>query len=248
LQDILAPSLLLIFIGTNPGLLTAYTGHTYSSPTNSFWKLLHASKLTLTESGLPLQATEDRTLPNRFLLGNTNIVERASRSQEDLSREEMVLGAGRTVKKIGRWRPEAVCVVGKGVWEAFVGWGRKLKLEKGESGFSGAPVAGKVFKWGWQVDREGRELRMGVGGGGSDESEGKDEGELEIPERSWLVKSEYLVPTPPKYEGSWEGARVYVVPSTSGLVTMPFTKKLEIWKGVGEWVGKRREDRGFTFS
>ncbi|KAF8427436.1 uracil-DNA glycosylase-like protein [Tirmania nivea] len=199
LLDILAPSLLLIFIGTNPGLLTAYTGHTYSSPTNSFWKLLHASKLTPTENGLPLQATEDRTLPKRFLLGNTNIVERASRSQEDLSREEMVLGAGRAVKKIGRWRPEAVCVVGKGVWEAFVGWGRKMRLESGESGI-------------------------------------------------WLVQTERIEPPQPKYEGPWEGARVYVVPSTSGLVTMPFTKKLEIWEGVGEWVGRRREDRGFTCS
>ena len=249
LLDILDPSLLLIFIGTNPGLLTAYTGHTYSSPTNSFWKLLHASKLTLTENGLPLQATEDRTLPKRFLLGNTNIVERASRSQEDLSREEMVLGAGRAVKKIGRWRPEGVCVVGKGVWEAFVGWGRKMRLERGKSGFSGAPVAGRGFSWGWQVDKEGRELRMGVGDGGNSESESKvEEEEGGFPERSWLVKSERTVPPPPKYEGPWEGARVYVVPSTSGLVTMPFTKKLEIWEGVGEWVGKRREERGFTCS
>jgi len=248
LLDILSPSLLLILIGTNPGLLTAYTGHNYSSPTNSFWKLLHASKLTPTENNLPLQATEDRALPKRFLLGNTNIVERASRNQEDLGREEMVLGAGRTVGRIRRWRPEAVCIVGKGVWEAFVGWGRRMKLG---SGFSGTPVAGKRFRWGWQVDSEGGELRMGVGNEveGEEEGEGEEEEKGGVPGRCWLAESKWIEPPPPppppKYDAPWEGAKIYVVPSTSGLVTIPFAKKLELWEGVAEWVAKRRVERGF---
>lgn len=250
LMDILAPSLLLIFIGTNPGLLTAYTSHTYSSPSNSFWKLLHASGLTPTPTGVPLQATADRALPERFLLGNTNIVERASRSQEELSREEMCLGAGRTVERVRRWRPEAVCVVGKGVWEAFVAWGRRQRKMGGESGFRGVPRTGKGFEWGWQVDERGEEVRMGVGVGPGGVGGGEEPVPVPVPGRSWLPGKEAgeTLPSPPLYDGPWEGARVYVVPGTSGLVTIPFARKLEIWREVGEWVGKRRGERGFVCS
>lgn len=251
LTDILAPSLLLVFIGTNPGLLTAYTGHTYSSPTNSFWKLLHASNLTPTSTNLPLPATEDRTIPRKFLLGNTNIVERATRNQEGLGKEEMLLGAGKTVKKISLWRPEAVCVVGKGVWEAFVAWEKRCRKVGKRSGFGGCPMSGKKFQWGWQMDEEGKEIRMGVVNEKRPDMEDM-EVEIEkndIPERSWLGEEEKTkLVLPPVYDQPWEGARVYVVPSTSGLVTIPFAQKLEIWKGIGEWVSKRREEKGFICS
>ena len=237
LKDILIPSLVLVFIGTNPGLLTAFTGHTYSSPTNSFWKLLHACKLTPTCRNTPLEPTEDRSMPGRFLLGNTNIVERATRSQGDLTKEEMVLGAGRCVAKIARWRPEAVCVVGKGVWESFVGWVRRETKAGRRSGVVGdvAGGCGKGFQWGWQLGREGSEVRIGVvedGEGGGEDGGRGDAGD-----------------GAPKWEkGHWPGAKVYVVPSTSGLVTIPYATKLEIWRGVGEWVCKRREAKGFICS
>lgn len=256
LIDILSPCLLLVFIGTNPGLLTAYTTHTYASPTNRFWKLLHASNLTPTATGLPLHPSEDRTLPHRFLLGNTNIVNRATRSQEDLSREEMCAGADASVCKVYSWRPEAVCVVGKGVWEGFVTYARRTRRQQGPGhwGFSGGePTVGKGFKWGWQVDQEGNEVRMGV----FDELEANETKEgaepaVELPERTWVqdhTLRKAMLPTPPlpqTFQGQWEGARVYVVPSTSGLVTMQWVEKIDIWKGLGEWVCKRRDERGFV--
>lgn len=250
LVDILSPCLLLIFIGTNPGLLTAYTTHTYASPTNRFWKLLHASNLTPTATGLPLHPSEDRTLPRRFLLGNTNIVNRATRSQLDLSREEIRAGADAVVRKVHAWRPEAVCVVGKGVWEGFVTHAKGDRRQRGLGhwGFSGGkPTVGKGFKWGWQVDKEGKEVRMGV----LDELEAKGRAELtvELPERAWVQNHalrKAVLPTPPFPQGPWEGAKVYVVPSTSGLVTMQWAEKFDIWKGLGEWVCKKRDERGFV--
>ena len=253
LIDILSPCLLLVFIGTNPGLLTAYTTHTYASPTNRFWKLLHASNLTPTVTGLPLHPSEDRTLPRRFLLGNTNIINRATRSQVDLSREELRAGADAVVRKVHAWRPEAVCVVGKGVWEGFVAYaqGARGLPGPGHRGFSGGgPTAGRGFKWGWQVDKEGKEVRMGV----LDGLEVRDGAghTAELPERTWVKNHalrEAVLPTPPfpqTFKGPWEGARVYVVPSTSGLVTMQWADKFDIWKGLGEWVCKRRDEKGFV--
>lgn len=92
-------------------------------------------------------------------------------------------------KKIRAWRPEAVCIVGKGIWESVwrVRCGRGMR--KGE------------FRYGWQ------------GGGG--------EG-----------------------EGGWEGARVFVATSTSGLAAgMRMGEKEAVWRELGGWVERRREER-----
>jgi thymine-DNA glycosylase len=38
LPDVVAPNLLILFVGLNPGLQTARTGHAYAHPSNLFWK------------------------------------------------------------------------------------------------------------------------------------------------------------------------------------------------------------------
>jgi len=43
LPDHLAPNLDIIFVGINPGLVSAYKGHHYCNPTNHFWPLLYES-------------------------------------------------------------------------------------------------------------------------------------------------------------------------------------------------------------
>jgi hypothetical protein len=43
----------------------------------------------------------------------------------------------------------------------------------------------------------------------------------------------------------WEGARVFVACSTSGLAaTLSVAEKERIWRELGVWVEKRREERG----
>jgi len=45
----------------------------------------------------------------------------------------------------------------------------------------------------------------------------------------------------------WNGARVFVTTSTSGLAaSLKPAEKEAIWKPFGEWVQKRREERGFV--
>lgn len=97
-------------------------------------------------------------------------------------------------EKIRTYKPEAVCVVGKGIWERIY----RVK--------AGKPVKSADFAFGWQ---DGWRL-------------GAEEG-----------------------EGRWEGAKVYVAVSTSGLVAGYTPKrKEEIFRELGEWVNKRRQERG----
>lgn len=138
LPDALAPNLLVLFIGLNPGIRTAQTGHAYNHPSNLFWKLIYSSGV------LPVRcsAEEDRTLPARFSLGLTNIVARPTRNGAELSKSEMDEGVSILEDKIRRWRPEAVCVVGKSIWESV--W----RVRHGKA------IGKDVFKYGWQDDGE----------------------------------------------------------------------------------------------
>lgn len=151
LPDALAPNLLALFCGLNPGVRTAQTGHAYNHPSNLFWKLMYSSGV------LPVRCTaeEDRTLPARFNLGLTNIVSRPSRNGAELSKAEMDAGVGALEAKVRRWRPEAVVVVGKSIWESV--W----RVRHGRA------IGKDEFQYGWQDEGE----NMGVGDVGEGERE-----------------------------------------------------------------------------
>lgn len=152
LPDALAPNLLALFCGLNPGVRTAQTGHAYNHPSNLFWKLMYSSGV------LPVRcsAEEDRTLPARFRLGLTNIVSRPSRNGAELSKAEMDAGVGALEAKVARWRPEAVVVVGKSIWESV--WRVR---------HAGRAIGRDEFRYGWQDEDE----NMGAGEVGEGERE-----------------------------------------------------------------------------
>lgn len=187
LPDAVAPNLLVFFIGLNPGIETARSGHAYAHPSNLFWKLLFSSGVT----PRPCRADEDRQMPELYSLGLTNIVARPSRNGAELSKQEMDDGVSILEDKARKWRPESMCVVGKSIWESI--WRVR----------HGSPV-GKAFKYGWQDESE----NMGV------------------------------------IEGEWEGARVFVATSTSGLAaSMSPAEKQAVWNQLGSWVKTRRAER-----
>ncbi|KAK7743491.1 uracil DNA N-glycosylase Thp1 [Cytospora paraplurivora] len=201
LPDAMAPNLLVLFCGLNPGVRTAQTGHAYNHPSNLFWKLMYSSGV------LPVQcsAEEDRTLPERFQLGLTNIVSRPSRNGAELSKAEMDEGVSVLEEKVRRWRPEVVCMVGKSIWESV--W----RVRHGRA------IAKDEFKYGWQ-----------------DESENTGRGEVMAGEMQDGVE----------YEEGWDGARVFVSSSTSGLAaTLRPEEKERIWRELGSWVETRRVER-----
>ncbi|EEH09240.1 uracil DNA glycosylase superfamily protein [Histoplasma capsulatum G186AR] len=142
LRDTIPHNLVLLFIGVNPGIMTGQTGHVYAHPSNLYWKLLHSSGIT----DYRHPPSDTYQLPELYSVGNTNIVERPTRDASQLSRKEMDDGVPVLERKIREKRPEAVCLVGKSIWEAVwrVRRGRAIKKEE--------------FRYGWQDegDRMGR--------------------------------------------------------------------------------------------
>lgn len=112
--DIIDYNLKILFIGFNPGLRSAETGHHFAGYSNRFWKLLAQSGLT------PRQFTpeEDRLLLTAGL-GITNIVARPSRTAAELGKEEYVAGREELKRKLTEYRPCIACYAGIGVYREF---------------------------------------------------------------------------------------------------------------------------------
>ncbi|KKK21919.1 hypothetical protein ARAM_002032 [Aspergillus rambellii] len=134
LQDTLPPNLDLLLVGVNPGIMTGATGFAYAHPSNLFWKLLHSSGIT------PIRHPPSDTyrLPGLYNIGNTNIVERPTRDASMLGKAEMDAGVPVLEEKVAAKRPQAVCLVGKGIWEAV--W----RARKGRA------IRKEEFRYGWQ--------------------------------------------------------------------------------------------------
>lgn len=141
-MDSLRPGLRLVCIGLNPGLMTAATGHAYAHPSNRFWHMLHASGVTPKKH----HPSETRDLMDLYQIGNTNICARPTRSGDGLSKLELQEGAVVLDQKIATYKPQAVVIVGKGIWEAI--W----TVKKGQKRF-----IDPGFHWGWQDE----DMQMG---------------------------------------------------------------------------------------
>ena len=138
LPDAMAPNLLVLFVGLNPGIETARTGHAYAHPTNLFWRLLYSSGVTPRLCA----PAEDRDMPKLYSLGLTNIVARPSRNGAELSKSEMDAGVEILEAKARRWRPETMCVVGKSIWESI--W--RVRHRRA--------IRAHEFRYGWQDESE----------------------------------------------------------------------------------------------
>lgn len=147
LPDTIASGLILLLIGLNPGIETARSGNPYAHPSNLFWKLLHSSGLTPRRYA----PSEHKKLPGELSLGNTNIVARPTKNGAQLSKAEMDDGVAVLERKIRENRPEAVCIVGKSIWESVwrVRHGTALKKQD--------------FRYGWQDVRENMGVVKGKG-------------------------------------------------------------------------------------
>ena len=109
--DVLAPGLRVVFVGINPGLYSAATGHHFARPGNRFWKALHAGGLT----PRVLRPDEEREmLP--LGMGITNIVPRSTAVASELSAEELRVGARSLERKLRRLRPAFAAFLGLGAY------------------------------------------------------------------------------------------------------------------------------------
>jgi TDG/mug DNA glycosylase family protein len=114
LRDRIRPGVEVLFVGINPGVRSALTGHHFAGFSNRFWKLLY-------ESGLvPERITfvDDDRLPD-WGFGITNIVPRATPGIDTLSPDEYVRGRTRLHAKIRKFRPRVIALVGVTVFRAM---------------------------------------------------------------------------------------------------------------------------------
>jgi double-stranded uracil-DNA glycosylase len=114
--DVIAPGLRVLFCGINPGLYSGAVGHHFARPGNRFWKTLHAAGFT----PRVLAPWEERRLLG-LRLGVTNLVERATATAAELSREELTRGARRLERRVARFGPAAVAFLGLDAYRAAFG-------------------------------------------------------------------------------------------------------------------------------
>ena len=107
LRDCVRPGVLVLFVGINPGLRSAQTGHHFAGHSNRFWKLLHESELV----SEPLTYREDRHLPE-WQLGLTNIIGRCTAGIDVLDPVEYRQGVASLKRKIRRYQPPIVALLG----------------------------------------------------------------------------------------------------------------------------------------
>lgn len=111
IADVIGPDLGILFVGINPSVYSAAAGHHFARPGNRFWKALHQAGLT----ERLLSPFEDRDLLERGL-GITNVVARATAAADELSVEELRSGAQTLTRKVRRFRPRYVAVLGVGAY------------------------------------------------------------------------------------------------------------------------------------
>jgi double-stranded uracil-DNA glycosylase len=105
-----------VFVGINPGLWSGAVGHHFARPGNRFWKAVHGSGFT----DRLLSPAEDASLLG-WNLGVTNLVERTTATADELSGEELRLGAVRLGRRLEPLQPRFVAVLGIGAYRTGFG-------------------------------------------------------------------------------------------------------------------------------
>jgi TDG/mug DNA glycosylase family protein len=111
LPDVIARDLDVVFCGINPGLYTAAVQQHFGRPGNRFWPTIHKAGFT----PRLFHPSEQRELLKHGC-GITNVVARATTAAAELTSAELVEGAGVLEKKIRRYRPRVLAIVGIGAY------------------------------------------------------------------------------------------------------------------------------------
>ena len=125
LPDVIAPDLDILFCGINPGLYTAAVQQHFGRPGNRFWPVLHRAGFT---PRLFHPSEQRELLPLGY--GITNLVARATAAAAELTTEELAEGGRILERKVRRYRPRVLAVVGIGAYRtAFARPKAKLGLQ-----------------------------------------------------------------------------------------------------------------------
>jgi len=116
LPDVIGPNLRVLFCGINPGLYTAAVGHHFARPGNRFWPALYQSGFT----GRLISPFDERELLKSGI-GISNVVPHATASAAELTKEDFAAGGRLLARKVKRYRPRVVAVLGVGAYRQAFG-------------------------------------------------------------------------------------------------------------------------------
>ena len=137
LRDRIKPGVRILFVGINPGQRSEAIGHHFAGYSNRFWPLLYESKLVPER----IRAEDDHRLAE-WGLGITNLVARMTPGIDMLKPQEYVAGAGILRRKIRRFKPAVVALVGVTLYRSLfeVKPGQRVSLGLQPQIFEGARV------------------------------------------------------------------------------------------------------------
>jgi double-stranded uracil-DNA glycosylase len=135
LKDRIRPGVCVLFVGINPGVRSALTGHHFAGPSNNFWKLLFASGLVPE----PVTHVDDDRLPE-WGYGITNIVARPTPGVSDLTLTELRAGRAALERKVRRYKPKVVALVGITVYRALFPRAKRITPGRTADRIGGADV------------------------------------------------------------------------------------------------------------
>jgi double-stranded uracil-DNA glycosylase len=127
--DVLAPGLRVVFVGINPGRVSAAARAHFANPRNDFWRLLHAARLTsrLYEPHEQFALLEEG-------IGVTNAAYRTTPGSGDLRRADFAGSAERLEQIAREFRPKWLAFVGKEAYRGAFDRRPDLGLQRRELG------------------------------------------------------------------------------------------------------------------
>ncbi len=111
--DLVGPGVRLVFVGINPGLLTAARQVHFGNPANRFRPaLVEAGLLDPPAGGVPGMTRADLATLLARGVGITNLVPFATARADELTREQLLAGRSRLEAFVTEHRPRVVAVLG----------------------------------------------------------------------------------------------------------------------------------------
>ena len=123
--DVLAPDLRIVFVGINPGRVSAAARAHFANPRNDFWRLLHASRLTSR-----LYSPQEQFALLEEGIGITNAAYRTTAGSGDLRRADFAGSAARLERISSDLRSKWLAFVGKEAYRGAFGERPELGLQE----------------------------------------------------------------------------------------------------------------------
>ena len=133
-EDLIDYNLKVLFCGINPGIWSGATGFHFAKPGNRFWKTLHLAGFT---NRILHPSEEHELLENGY--GITSFCKRTTARADELTIEEYIAGGKNLVKKIKKYQPRTLAVLGITAYRIAFGQ-PKAKLGLQSEKIAGAEV------------------------------------------------------------------------------------------------------------